>query len=762
MPQHALAVGLGALLAWFGNSLPDTSCVALSPLLLIAAGCLPRYRFALLLSAAYLWSGALLQHHLDYRLAAVDDGRSLLLRGRIVNLPIRNQGRIRIELRDIEAENLHGRTPRLVRLNWYQDRVLPAAGERWQFEVRLRQPRGLANFNGFDYAAWAFSRGVDAVGYVRQSAANRRIKPATRWRLSVWRDALSTQIERDCKGCANTGLFKALVLGERGEIDSWDRQLLRDSGTAHLLAISGLHVGLVAAVFYCLGRGLWRVGLYRSGVGRQRMSVACAVVGAFVYAALAGFSLPTQRALVMLICILLALYSRSRLNLLQSLSLAIVLLLLVDPRAVGGVSFWLSIGAISIIAFATFRFPGRIPWWRQLTLLQLLFCLLFAPIGALLFDQVTPASLPANLVAIPLISFLILPATLMAVFSGLAFPGIAATLLAFADRVTTGLMRYLEWLIERELDALPVSTMPVLLLLAIPALALLLMPGNRPWRVGLIFVLASFFWLQPKRLEPGHYQMSVFDVGMGTSVLVRTRWHSLVYDLGPGAPGRTSAPELGLIPELRRLAIEQPDMLIVSHVDQDHSGGYHAFTERHAVARPVSGTPRELRARHDPPAGVADCHAISSWRWDDVSFRFLAIAAAARGSSTNGRSCVLLIEGHHRTLLTGDIESRQEFDLLRRNPGVWPVDILLAPHHGSLTSSSERFVRQSRPRHVIFTASRGNQWNFPRPEVQARYRAVSARLYSSAIDGGIRFESGTDGIKIETANHPRRRIWRRW
>jgi len=494
MPQHALAILVGALLAFYGNRLPDPFWSAYAPALLFLACCHSRYRFLLLLAAAFLWSSALLHHHLSHRLLDSYDNRILLLSGVIADIPQLYPDRVSLYLEDLQIEAYPAAMPRLARFNWYQNELVPRAGERWQFVVKIRQPRGMLNPAGFDYEAWQFASAIDASGYIRESRRNLRLEPAPAHDLNYWRSGLAANIDRDCG---------------------------QHSGTAHLLAISGLHIGMVSVMFYLLGGYCWRLGIYRCGLNRRTLASLCALLAAVAYAALAGFSLPTLRALLMFAVVLVALQLKSKINLLQALALALALILLVDPLAVGSISLWLSFGALMVIGFMQFRFPAKMNGWRQLLVLQGYFIALFAPLGVLFFGQLNLAGLPANLVAIPLLSFVILPLVLMAcLLSSLGLIG-ASLLFSIADQALGFLLDYLAWLLGSGLHSQAVNTYPALLLLVVlAAVVILLSPRLAGLRAIAALILATLLLWQPARLEHGDYELLVLDIGMGTSALL--------------------------------------------------------------------------------------------------------------------------------------------------------------------------------------------------------------------------------------------------
>ena len=761
MPLYALAILLGALLAFYGNQPPDSFWSAYVPLLLLLFRYCPRYRFICLLATGLLWCNIAIHTHLSHRLPDSFDNRGLLLSATIADIPRVDEDRISLLLEDLHIESYLAAMPRRVSLNWYRAEQIPLAGERWQFLLRLRQPRGRLNPAGFDYEAWQFVRGIDATGYVLDSKLNRRLAAAPALSIAGLRSRLAHNIDRDCAQCRHAGLIKALALGFRGDIDPHSQRLLQSTGTAHLLAISGLHIAMVASLFYVIGQHGWRLGGYRCGITRRDMASLCALIAAMGYAALAGFSLPTLRALIMLAVVLIGQQLHQKINLLQAISLALIVVLIFDPLAVGSASFWLSFGAMLIIAFVQFRLACRLSGWRQLLVMQFYFVLLFAPLGVLIFGQLNFAGLPANLVAIPLLSLLILPIVLAAsVLSSLWSTG-ASLLFDLVDRLLEYLFNYLELLLGAGLQSTVVDAYPALLVLLVLVVIIFLLLPRLPWLAAVVVaILGVLLCWQPARLEHGEYELLVLDVGMGSSLLLRTRHHSLIYDFGPGRKNRFSAADRALLPVMQRLGIAAADLLIVSHVDQDHSGGLYSFVGNYRWSQLLSGTPRELRSRFDLKHRVRSCHGIPDWHWDGVRFRFLETASA--DGSTNNRSCILQVIGHHRLLLPGDIEALQENRLVAAYGDELAADVLLAPHHGSSTSSSQLFVDRVRPSRVVFTMARNNRWGFPVESVTARYQAIGARIFRSDQDGAIRFSSKAEGLRENTLRNPPQRIWRRW
>ena len=636
---------------------------------------------------------------------------------------------------------------------------MPAAGEVWQFEVRLRSAAGLLNPGGFDYQRWLFSKGIDGTAYIRQSQHNRRLQLASGWNIHHNREHLATAIERHCTDCPRAGLIKALALGFRGDIEESQAQLLRDSGTAHLLAISGLHIGMVALLFFALGSFVWKAGVLRNGINRLQFASSSALLASAMYAAMAGFSLPTVRALLMLLIVYLALQLRNRINLLHCLCLCVIIILLIDPLSVGSISFWLTFSALLVIAFAQFRLPSGLTWWRQLLALQLCFSILFLPVGIVAFGQVNPSALLANIVAIPLLSFVVLPLILLAVPLAAAGFTWSQWLLQLVDTLLGWILVWFEWLLQSGLGSFAVTSIPLMIsVLLLPVGLLLLMPAALPGRsFALLLLLLPFVWSMP-RLQQGEYQLTLLDVGMGTSLILQTRHHSLIYDFGPGNRWGYSAADWALLPYMRQQGIDEADLMVISHVDQDHSGGFHSLLADYSPEKLLSGTPRKLVRRFRLAYPVQSCHGYPDWHWDGVDFRFLS--TQSDGGNSNNRSCVLQVIGHQRMLIAGDIETRQEAKLVLAFGDELAADVLLAPHHGSNTSSSAAFVASVQPRHVLFTLSADNRWGFPKPEVVARYRNIAARIYRSDRDGAIQMQSRQAGLRVKAHRIKGQRIWR--
>lgn len=769
MITNVIAIIIGLLFTFFSSELNDPYWASYLPIVLALIFLIPRYRIVLIILSAYLWAGFHFQLAVNLKLNNSFDNQVVRLSGVIVDIPEIKPRSVRFIVKPDFIEGYNQRLPNKIRLSWYRSNELPLAGQYWQFRAKLRRPSGFLNPGGFDYERWLLVKDIGATGYIKKSSDNRLLEKTPWWNINQLRSNVAQSIDQKCKGCDNQGLIKALTIGYRGDIQLSQKQILKDSGTAHLLAISGLHIGLISGLFYLLGRWLWRLYFFRFRYNQLEFSAALSFIAGLSYAALAGFSIPTVRALVMLGVIFFALKYRLTNNLLNTIATTVVLILIIDPLAIGSTSLWLSVGALLIIGFAQYllsnqQLDNQKGWLRKLLLVQGIFTLMFIPMGIVLFGQVNIAGYLANVVAIPAVSFVLLPLALLASFCASVNLPYTDWILMVCDRGMTFLLEYLEWLLESGLAAIGTGYIPMpLLVLSLVGLAILAMPRGIPGKkFSIILLLLPVIW-RPERLEYGSYEMTVLDVGMGTSVIVRTRHHSMVYDFGPGNDQGFSAGSWVVKPYLKHHSIQAPDLMVISHVDQDHSGGFHTFKSDFNSAALVSGTPRQLRKRFKLDQPVQSCHGLSPWRWDGVDFEFLAFPKEddiiGLMDNTNNRSCVLKIEGRHSVLLSGDIEAEREAWLVKIDPDQLKADLLVAPHHGSSTSSTTGFIDQVSPKAVIFTVGKDNRWNFPKPEVVSRYKAINSELYRTDKHGAVSFYSDPNNFRIKSQRRRHPRLW---
>lgn len=679
--------------------------------------------------------------------------------GCVRGIPQPGAGATHFELAATQIAGRLLRTGALLRLSWFgaAPRLLP--GDCLQLRVRIGPPRPLLNPGGFDRVGWLFRRGVVWQGYVRARldapTADAPIVSRAGGGLDRVRLTLAEKLRERLGERPATALVVALAVGLRADIDATQWQVLRETGTAHLLAVSGLHIGLVAAATYLLVLQLWcRGGALAERWCAPRVAALAALLAASAYAGLAGFAIPTQRALVMAAVTLGAVVLRRRLGVWSALGTALLVVVVLRPGAVLDPGAWLSFGAVAVLLHGSL---GRPRGSRVLMLLrvQWLAALGLAPLCLLLFGEAPLLGALANAFAVPWTSALVVPLVLLG-------SALTAADLASAEPV----LRLAALLIELMMAALahlaalaprfeaPGGVTPMALLCALLGVALLLAPRTLPGRWSGLLWLLPLLLGETQAPPPGQLRVAVLDVGQGLAVVLRTHRHAMVFDTGPPF-GRSDAAWRALLPYLRHRGLRAVDVLMVSHPDSDHAGGSATLVANLPVAR-VLGEP-------GPRGPVAEpCVAGMRWRWDAVDFEVLHPGPGWRGSD-NDRSCVLRVQaGAHVLLLPGDLEARGERHLLRRDRQALRADVLVASHHGSRSSSTAGFLAAVAPREVIFAAGRANRWGFPHAEVVARVQGVGARTWNTARDGAVLLDLGAPGApRVQGHAGQARRFWHR-
>ncbi|MFM0160478.1 DNA internalization-related competence protein ComEC/Rec2 [Paraburkholderia sediminicola] len=742
------------------------------------------------------------------------EGRDIDVVGSIKGLPSRDDKGARFLFNVESVEAPIAAFPRVIQLSWIaEDAPAPLLepGERWRLTVRLKRPHGNANFGVRDAEASLLARNVRATGYVSAPAHAVRLPGSARG-VSVtvdrWRAALRARIDTVLADAPHRGIVVALAIGAQDEVSAADWLLMRGTGTSHLVAISGLHIGFAAGLAAWLAGTLWR----RSGfIGRdwplllpaQVVAVAGGALFAGLHAALAGFNVPAQRALWMACVVALAFVSGRNVARSVVLAWALGLVLLIDPWAVVAAGFWLSFCAVAAILFAMSGRPrvqdheqrrdeegegGVTPTrfsrltaglcrrvrafgerLRSAAHVQFAVTVALAPLTVYWFAQIPLIGPLANAFAIPWVSLLVTPAVL----AGVALP---APFDACAFRAAHTL-----------LDLLAAG----LQMLSGPAWTLWRLPQPGAWplaaaAVGVLWCLAPRGWplrwaapltwlplLMPPPSGPlhGSFRLTALDIGQGTSVLVETAHHTLLFDTGPG-PESTHAGERVVVPFLQARGITALDTLIISHADSDHSGGAPAVLDaievRQMVAALAPANPLWSNARQRG-ADTLPCAAGQRWQWDGVEFAMFWPDAGPLQGKPNAHCCVLRVStlpaeaslslledravaesmpaGNVKptpwrlaALLTADIEAPAERILLARDPEALRAQVLVVPHHGSKTSSTEPFLDSIDPLVALFQVGYRNRFHHPNEGVFERYKARHIELARSDTDGAVRVD----------------------
>jgi competence protein ComEC len=683
--------------------------------------------------------------------------QDVIVTGRVNSLVDDNGIRARFVLRvhRIDAGDTVHHGDWRIRVSWY--RQMPVQpGETWRLPLRVREVHGYASPGAWDYERWLYWQGIRHTAYVRDSTDAQRLADDACCAVLRLRQALGQALDATGLSGFAGGVVRAVTIGDRSGLDARAREVLQQTGTMHLMAISGLHVSLVAAIGTALLASAWRrVPTWCQRVPARLPGILLGLLAAAAYAQLAGFALPTQRALIMLAVLAVALVLRLAHDLPRTLALAAVAVLAWHPASVVDAGFWLSFGAVAVIAAMLLHTRGR-AWWLRAALVHL-------ALGFALWPALAVFGLPAgsvgplaNLVLIPLFGVLVVPLALLGAVLALALPAVAQPVLSLVGAVLDGSWQVLEFFASLGLPDLAAATLPPsLLLLSLLGLALLLAPPGNPLRWLAVPLLAVAFLPRAPTLAHGEFDVYVLDAGQGLSVVVRTARHALVYDTGPAFPSGFSVADAVILPFLRQHRVDAVDVLMLSHADHDHAGGADRLIDTGRVRRVIAGE------AHEGPARAEACAAGQGWSWDGVDFSVLYPPAATRASG-NDASCVLRIDnGQGAILLTGDIETAAEAQLVAGQGDRLGADVVFAPHHGSRSSSTPALVAATRPRYVVYAAGWANRYGFPHADVQSRWRAVGAQALNTARSGtlSLRFRAAGLALPIGAFRQDRRRFW---
>jgi competence protein ComEC len=711
-------------------------------------------------------------------------GRNIEVIGVVAELPRNHEHGQRFNFDVEKVITRQASVPRHIYLSTYDDpQTIPLglhAGGRWQLTVRLKQPHGSSNPNGFDFEVWALENNIRAVGYVYSKGNNVRLAALAEgytYRIETWREAVRDKFKATLGNAAYVGVLSALAIGDQSNIPPAQWQVFTRTGVNHLMSISGLHITMLASMGFALTYWLWRRSERLTLLLPARKAAALvALLVALAYALLSGFAVPAQRTVYMVAAVAAALWLNRNFSLGQILSIALLGVLIPDPWAVMSPGFWLSFGAVALILYVTtYRLNsshtqpeggskavgnrasallrmlmeyGKVQWAMTIGLIPLL-------LG--LFQQVSLVSPIANAVAIPLVSLVVVPLALLGAILPWDLP------LWLAHSMMSGTMVFLEWLNSLPLAVWAQHAPPAWsIVIGMLGIVVILLPRGFPARWLGFLLLLPMFLNTPEPPLSGSLRLIIFDVGQGLAVSVQTQHHTLLYDTGPDFSDGADSGNRILVPSLRAMGIGNLDGLILTHDDTDHTGGAASVMQ----TMPIEWLSSSLPAAHpllQQMTGKRRCQDGQSWQWDGVNFEMLhpdAASYALPKIRDNNRGCVMRISiGDQHILLTADIEKESEQQLLKEHANKLPATLLVVPHHGSKTSSTDKFVAAVKPHYAVFTVGYRNRFGHPRQEILQRYADSGSTLLRSDEDGAILIEMNAQGLQVERYRKTHRHYW---
>lgn len=709
--------------------------VALMPITFLIACFILRFFSQFHLSGALfgiLWMASVGHWYLNWQLPTQHIAQISQIRGSVVSLVREHQG-IKFNFNITHVDGHAANSQPLVRLSWLTPPWPVKQGQEVNLWVKLKPIHGLANEGGFDYQTWLLSNRIVATGYVKNHSDNHLIADSITLRQTL----LDRLHAMDLK---HEAWIAALSLGDRSLFTDQDWTFIQQTGLAHLVAISGMHLGIIATITYAF------FSLLSLIVGRilrlsQAINLHYPILGlvslvTLGYAYLAGFSLPTIRAWCMLGIVLILIFCRRHWSWLHILIYCAFTLVLVIPLSILSGSFWLSFFAVAFVFWGLWRWPVNAKAngtgiqklslaFKSMVILQLALTLLMIPIVAYQFGMVSVVAILCNLIAIPLVTFILLPLCML-----------ATCLLILDLSASEWVFMLLNQLIDlclqfqvQERTTLPlVWQLPFIpmfpwILCGLAGLLVLFppLPIRKMWLLLLIIPMTTYFFPQYSK----QWQLHVMDVGQGLSVVVMRNQRALVYDTGASYPSGFNMADAVIKPFLQAKSIDSLDWIIISHFDNDHAGGLaqlkHHFPEANLIST------------------KAQCKQGWQMTWQGLTFESLWPQTLA-DKSYNDSSCVIRItDGNHVAILPGDISRKVEQVLVADYADKIHADILVAPHHGSNTSSSEAFIQSVAPRYVVFSQGYLNRWNFPAQSVVNRYARRGTLMYATAQDGQVSF-----------------------
>lgn len=603
-------------------------------------------------------------------------------------------------------------------------------GEYWQLKIHLSRPHSFENPGGFSFLKWLAVKHIHWVAYVQTASPQIQIKAKQKINLSSIREAIARKMEEEYKDHSEIGISQALALGLTRHIQQSQWDLFRRTGTTHLMVISGSHIALVAGMVFTLIKLIWsRSGSLALYLPAQKIAAILALIFATFYSLLAGFEVPSQRALIACFLALYSYLSRFYFSVWQRWRIGVFLILCLEPHNIYISGFYLSFFAVAILILINQCVKTK--GIKKALILQFACCVGMLPVSLFWFSYASINGFIANIFAIPLIGIFIVPLSLINIFLLYIHP--IYFLQKIESKLIDILMVFLVYIDQfnflninfsfTKTTTLIALIFFIMILSFIPLFALVL-PS--------FFMVLGLFFPESQSIRSGQYRVDVLDVGQGLAVAVHTAKHHLLFDTGTKYYRGADAGALVIVPYLKQYSLNHLDALVISHADIDHRGGFESIKKEYPITKLIVDDPNFYHQGQS-------CQGYADWIWDGVSFHFFK--AALHNKKKNNASCVLQIKGEFGSiLLTGDIEAKAETYLVNTYKEALRSMVMMVPHHGSKTSSTRKFIQEVAPKYAVISFGMDNRFHFPHLQILSNYQAESVKILDTAHCGLIRLD----------------------
>lgn len=685
-------------------------------------------------------------------------------------------------------------------------------GDYGQWLVKLKPPHGFASPGSFSYQKWLISQDISATGSVRELTSlndrnvnlhsenskneNRKspVSMQSHW-LKFWQNGLKLNHNQDEPISSNHALIYALLTGDKSFMQTNQKQILQNSGTSHLFAISGMHLGMIALFINLF---LKFIGYLIQPLTSLKVRITITLVILTLFAFITGWQPPITRALLMLSFLYVTWLSSSHFSLWRIFIYSMAISIVINPNVILGLGFWLSFGAFFFIIIINskvkFKDNSRGNVRKQPSNLsslqkhkqsiinylilflkfQTLIIILLFPLTAYFFNQFTPAALLSNLIAIPLMTAIIMPCIAISI--------IVQMLISLESQnpciaIAVWLIEYLFSalnLIQTHISIWPIHLSQTEMIITSLLLITLYLLSNIQIRLSCLAIITLIIFSPKQKLPHGIYQVNTLDIGQGLALVIQTQNQTLIFDTGNRWSDYSDAMRFVGIPYLLHNKINTVDHVILSHGDNDHMGAFSSLDDYANIKNIWHGSGVKISSIVQTGSALEtgdgaekkasgeytseSCLNEGTWTIDGIKFQWLA-ASHANGND-NHRSCVLYIESDYgKTLIPSDIDIKRERLLLERYPQLSDIDLLIAPHHGSQTSSSNAFLKALAPKHAIFSSGFANHYNHPHPKVEARYKEHKIKIFNTAETGTVEFTFDETGTHVNAYRESQSYWW---